>query len=331
MTALIEATTLSLGEKALYILLKEKRSISLKELHKVCCESRTTIWRMLNKLKSIGIISESAQPRSEGRFARKVILFSPRAAVKKMTRDKVQSETSTRFNLKHGEVQEMTHLKHGDVQKVSDLKHGLTEQARPHVCNNNKYNNNNIYIYLEDAESETSKTQSYSEQLLNNKKENRKNSLRKNSLHNEQVHETKIEPLPRAAIRKPLQPVRSCDMPEEKPFDKFWRVYPRKVGKKQAALAWKRAKLDSNAEQAEMIVTDVATRLTQHAPWLQACRSGDKTYVPHPATYINNERWEDEIESVFGDNHEKSRGSNAASGRKSGLQRVQERYQQRYG
>jgi hypothetical protein len=66
-------------------------------------------------------------------------------------------------------------------------------------------------------------------------------------------------------------------------FDEFWDKYPRKTAKKQARKAW--VKLCPNAALAERIIADVGS-----GRWA----GYEKGAIPHAATYLNNERWEDE-------------------------------------
>lgn len=73
-------------------------------------------------------------------------------------------------------------------------------------------------------------------------------------------------------------------------FPDFWSAYPKKREKKKARDAWKRKRLDSRADE---IIADVQTRIEKDGQWLDG-------YVPHPTTYINGERWEDEIEPPKG-------------------------------
>lgn len=68
-------------------------------------------------------------------------------------------------------------------------------------------------------------------------------------------------------------------------FDEFWQVYPVKRDKKKARDKWKAKGLDSKADQ---IISDVQTRATADGQWLEG-------YIPLPTTYLNGERWEDEI------------------------------------
>lgn len=72
-------------------------------------------------------------------------------------------------------------------------------------------------------------------------------------------------------------------------FDEFWEVYPRKENKKKAAKLWERKNFDSKAD---LIINDVKTRKARHEPWQ------DKQFIPHATTYLNGERWEDELREI---------------------------------
>ena len=68
-------------------------------------------------------------------------------------------------------------------------------------------------------------------------------------------------------------------------FDDFWTIYPRKVGKGAARKAWKTA---LKKAPKETILDGLAT--------YQATRRGeDPSYTAHPATWLNAERWDDEM------------------------------------
>lgn len=70
-------------------------------------------------------------------------------------------------------------------------------------------------------------------------------------------------------------------------FDRFWAIYPRKVAKKAASIAWAKLKPSSAAQALEALENHV--RL-----WQAEGRSSE--YIPHAATWLNGARWEDEIE-----------------------------------
>ena len=68
-------------------------------------------------------------------------------------------------------------------------------------------------------------------------------------------------------------------------FTEFWGHYPRKVGKQAARKAWAQA---IKREHPEAILA--ATRAMAADPNLPT----DKTFIPHPATWLNRDGWEDE-------------------------------------
>jgi hypothetical protein len=69
-------------------------------------------------------------------------------------------------------------------------------------------------------------------------------------------------------------------------FDTFWLCYPKKVGKDAARTAFKRKKLDAHIFK----VMDALAAQKKSAQWL---KDGGQ-FIPHPATWINQGRWQDE-------------------------------------
>ncbi len=68
-------------------------------------------------------------------------------------------------------------------------------------------------------------------------------------------------------------------------FLTFWNTYPRKTGKGAAWKAWK------NADRPELEVILNAIRKARQSPdWLKERGA----FIPHPATWLNQARWEDE-------------------------------------
>ena len=70
-------------------------------------------------------------------------------------------------------------------------------------------------------------------------------------------------------------------------FDEFWDAYPKRVSKQTAIKAFKRLKPDQ--ELLELIFDDIRER-EQSEDW----RKDGGRYIPHPSTYLNQRRWEDE-------------------------------------
>jgi hypothetical protein len=79
----------------------------------------------------------------------------------------------------------------------------------------------------------------------------------------------------------------------ESDFEKFWNKYPRKSAKKKAQTSFKK-----HVGKLAIILSDIECRLENVKPngWLNE-QTGkiDVAYIPLPATYLNQERWEDEF------------------------------------
>jgi hypothetical protein len=67
-------------------------------------------------------------------------------------------------------------------------------------------------------------------------------------------------------------------------FERFWGVYPRKVGRDDAERAWLKLKAD-----------DALTDRIIAAVTLQARGWDDPKYTPHASTWLNGGRWKDEV------------------------------------
>jgi hypothetical protein len=71
-------------------------------------------------------------------------------------------------------------------------------------------------------------------------------------------------------------------------FDSFWNSYPKKVGRKAALNAWKKARGKPKTE----IILEAVEAQKRSIGWTK----DDGQYIPNPATWINQGRWDDEIE-----------------------------------
>lgn len=71
-------------------------------------------------------------------------------------------------------------------------------------------------------------------------------------------------------------------------FGEFWKLYPRKVAKANAVKAFKKKCKD------EQTYTAIMRGLQNY---VTACKGKDPQYIAHPATWINGERWNDEVSS----------------------------------
>jgi len=69
-------------------------------------------------------------------------------------------------------------------------------------------------------------------------------------------------------------------------FDEFWSLYPRKIAKAVARKAWQRL-----SEEQQLMA---AKAIDEHCQYWNA-KETELDFIPHPATWLNQERWEDEL------------------------------------
>lgn len=76
------------------------------------------------------------------------------------------------------------------------------------------------------------------------------------------------------------------DVPES--FIFFWKEYPKRVGRTAAMKAW--SKLSPSAD----LVTEIMAALQKHKENNEWTKNNGQ-YIPHPTTWLNGRRWEDEL------------------------------------
>ena len=88
----------------------------------------------------------------------------------------------------------------------------------------------------------------------------------------------------------PVSPKPPIEPPEkntyEQGFEEFWNLYPRKVAKGAARRAFMKATL----------ATPMETVIEGARRYLETRTEDTKQFTPYPATWLNSERWLDEIE-----------------------------------
>lgn len=72
-------------------------------------------------------------------------------------------------------------------------------------------------------------------------------------------------------------------------FESFWKLYPSKKAKKKCQEIWKRRKLD---DIGDYIIEKLEHQLKNDKQYK------DGIYIPNPSTYLNQDRWEDEVASA---------------------------------
>lgn len=75
-------------------------------------------------------------------------------------------------------------------------------------------------------------------------------------------------------------------------FDTFWAAFPRKQGKGAARKAW--SKINASEDLVNRMLSAIAHQLTTEQ-WLK--NQGE--FIPFPATWLNQERWEDEGVKIY--------------------------------
>ena len=92
------------------------------------------------------------------------------------------------------------------------------------------------------------------------------------------------------SAHQPNQPTNQPNQPEVgEGFVLFWKSYPRKVNKELAEKAWKKADVNGSLELV-LSALEIQKRSDQ---W----QRDEGKYIPYPATWLNNKRWQDEQET----------------------------------
>ena len=82
---------------------------------------------------------------------------------------------------------------------------------------------------------------------------------------------------------------------ESESFDLFWSAYPVKKAKKKAQASWAKIRPDAD------LFAKIMNSLNKHKKSPQWTKDGGQ-FIPHAATWLNQERWNDELEAKVGSN-----------------------------
>lgn len=74
-------------------------------------------------------------------------------------------------------------------------------------------------------------------------------------------------------------------------FEDFWKAYPKKIGKDAARRAFDKRKI--TADMMPSVLQSVRKQCQSDA-W----KKDDGQFIPHPATWLNQGRWQDEIDTA---------------------------------
>lgn len=101
---------------------------------------------------------------------------------------------------------------------------------------------------------------------------------------------------------------------QERRFAEFWSAYPKKVGKKAALNSWHKLKPDG-------VLFDRIMQAVVNAKESKEWKKDGGSFIPHPTTWLNQGRWDDELTPA--DHTEKQEGGQS-HGEYSGHARGQE-------
>lgn len=80
----------------------------------------------------------------------------------------------------------------------------------------------------------------------------------------------------------------TAQAPVDDLFPKFWKLYPNKKGKAAAEKAWKKLKV---TDDLFALITQGLSKQCVSPGWTK----DNGQFIPHPATWLNGKRWEDEV------------------------------------
>ena len=138
----------------------------------------------------------------------------------------------------------------------------------------------------------------YHEMAEKNRANGRKGGRKKNPVGSQVA--TDSQPIVKATInQKPItinqEPVTTKEKPQDKPadvlFDEFWKAYPKKQGKDLAKTSFAKRKVSKELLQQMLLSIDQQKSTDQ---W----KKDGGQFIPAPATWLNQGRWQDEITTI---------------------------------
>lgn len=156
-------------------------------------------------------------------------------------------------------------LENGDVQIYAFTDWQMTAEKRNEIQENKR----KAGIKSGQVRRETNRTRTGVEQVFE-----------QNANKKELEIEVEIEKIKPLAIASPS-------------FDEFWQLWPRREGKANAVKAWSKAV--KKISESDLVEKARAYVTSPTVP--------EKQYIPHAATWLNGERWNDEPDPVRPDLH----------------------------
>jgi phage replication O-like protein O len=169
--------------------------------------------------------------------------------------------------LKKLETKKMIHKRAGTYGSVIGIQKRYTCWAKDHRATEKP--NTELVLVPNQYEASTNPVQIDSPESVHTK----------DNLSKENQQKTKSLSAPHAAP--------GTDLPAD--FLQFWAVYPNKKNRKAALKAWTALKVNTNKLQTILAAVHVAKKSRN---WIEG-------YAPHGSTYLNGERWTDEIQIAY--------------------------------
>jgi len=91
-----------------------------------------------------------------------------------------------------------------------------------------------------------------------------------------------------APVSSLLSPLNTKE--ETEAFNRFWTAYPKKSGRKDSIKAWHQVNGDNHIEPILAALKKLSGR------WSELKERRESHFIPHPATWLRGERWNDEVE-----------------------------------
>lgn len=103
--------------------------------------------------------------------------------------------------------------------------------------------------------------------------------------NSDQTRQDKVKDKDKYIKETPLTGSKEKAAALDRAFDKFWACYPRREGKQMAKKSFMKIAPDDDLLETMLVAIQ---RQKQTDQW------SDPRYIPHPATWLNGRRWEDE-------------------------------------
>ncbi len=111
--------------------------------------------------------------------------------------------------------------------------------------------------------------------------------IREQNRTRKQAQREREKVLPPADAVPALPAPEPKETPLQRRFARFWKAYPRKTGKGAAEKSFAKYKPDDDLTETMIRAVEAAKRSPQ---W----QKDNGQYIPYPATWLNQKRWEDE-------------------------------------